>query len=66
MLQQQEVIRRTMHLFLNKEGGGRNQDEKVQEANKLELILVFYLFMLFVIVIDLWTWTKVLNYEMNL
>lgn len=64
MLQQQEVIRRTRHLFLNKEGGGRNHDQKVQEANKLELILVFYLFMLSVIVMDLWTWTEELNYEL--
>jgi hypothetical protein len=54
-----------MHLFLNKEGGGRNQDQKVQEANnKLELIMVFYQFMLFAIVMDLWTCTEVLNCEL--
>jgi hypothetical protein len=65
MLQRQEVTRRTMHLFLNKEGGGRNQDQKVQEANnKLELIMVFYQFMLFAIVMDLWTCTEVLNCEL--
>ena len=34
-------------MFLNKEGGGRNHYQKVVEPDKLEMLLVLYLFMLF-------------------